>query len=393
MSKLLFLIAFVSAAFIAPAEVLAQAQDVVEITVMGTSKKNTGSAARQEIFDRVVQETSVQYIKEILGEAKYEKNRDVIRNKIIKNSPKYVLFMKGGNPTPKGDVAEMEVTLKLSIKSLEALLLNEGLLYKLEGSPRALPMISVIDKVNSRSYSWWSAQTEEKSFLQTQAYYFNTKLREQLRPRGFYGLNPAFANYNVINPEAFQVESLPTEDLLFLGEYYQSQIVIRGDIVFKPAESSQSFVVEIKLVALHSGNGRVVGEVIRSFETDLGGFQKVVADKLAQVSEQVAQDLAVQLHDAWKSGTFGASLISLAVIGDLDFQQLNQFKKLLLTQVKDVKTLKERFFAPGRVTFELDSSVNPRQLADVIKAKSFPRFKLDVSEVRADGLDIKVNSL
>ena len=372
----------------------AQAQDVVEITVMGTSQKNTGSAARQEIFDRVVQETSVQYIKEILGDAKYEKNREIIKNKIIKNSSKYVLFMKGGNPTPKGEVAEMEVTLKLSIKSLEALLLNEGLLYKLEGAPRALPMISVIDKVNSRSYSWWSAApNEERSFLQTQAYYFNTKLREQLRPRGFYGLNPAFANYNVVNPEAFQIENLPTEDFLFLGEYYQSQIVVRGEIAFKPSESSQSFILEIKLVALHSGNGRVVGEVIRSFETELGVFQKVVGEKLAQVSEQVAQDLAVQLHDAWKSGTFGASLISLAVIGDLDYQQLNQFKKLLLTQVKDVKTLKERFFAPGRVTFELDSSVNARQLADTIKTKTFPRFKLDIAEVRADGLDIKVNSL
>jgi hypothetical protein len=301
--------------------------------------------------------------------------------------------MKGGNVRQNGALTEMDVTLKLSLRSLDALLLNEGLLYKMEGPPRALPMISMVDRVNSRSYSWWnSSSTEDKAFLITQADGFYKKIRDQLRTRGFYGLNPVSGGFGLLAPEVFQTDNPPTEDFLFLGEFYQGQIVIKGEIIFKPGESSQSFGIDVKLMALHSGNGRIVGEVIRSYDTEMGSFQKVISEKLASVSDQVAEDLAVQLHDAWKSGTFGASLITLSLVGDLNYQQLSQLKKLILTQVKDVKTLKERFFAPGRVSFEVDSSVNPRQLAEAFKAKSFPRFQLQVGEVRNDGLDLKVTA-
>lgn len=370
----------------------AQVQEVFEVSVVASSEKESSAAAKQEIFENAVESISVQYVKEIMGETKFEKNRDTVKNKIIKNSGKYVLFMKGGEPRKAGNRTEMDVTLKISLKSLEALLLNEGLLYKLEGLPKALPMISVIDRVNSKTYSWWNAPQDEKGFLVTQLDDFHVKIREQMRSRGFYALNPVFAPYQMLTPEVFHADSPPTEDYLFLGEFYQAQIVLRGYIMLRPAEASETYKLEVKIVAMHSGNGRIVGEVIRSYETETGNFQKVVKDKIAEVSEQVAQDLAVQLHDAWKSGTFGASLIHLAFIGDLDYQQLSQLKKLVLTQVKDVKTLKERYFAPGRVVFEVDSSVNSRQLAENFKAKSFPRFQMDVAEVRADGFDIRIKA-
>lgn len=371
----------------------AQVQEVVELTTTASSEKESTSAAKQDIFEKAVEDTSVQYIKEILGETKFEKNKDTIKNKIIRNSGKYILFMKGGTPRKNAGLTEMDVTLKISLKSLEALLLNEGLLYKMEGPPRALPMIGIIDRVNSRSYSWWSAQsTEDKAFLSQQIQVLHGKLRDQLRPRGFYAFDPTFVPTYLLAPEVFQSENPPTEDFLFLAEFLQSQIVIKGYVLLKPSERSQSYKIDVKLMALHSANGRVVGEVIRSYETASGTFAVVVSEKLSEVGDQIAEDLAVQLHDAWKSGTFGASLIQLSLLGDLDYQQLNQLKRLILTQVKDVKTLKERYFSPGRVTFELDSSVNARQLAEAFKSKDFPRFRVEVAEVRSDGLDLKVKT-
>ena len=101
---------------------------------------------------------------------------------------------------------------------------------------------------------------------------FHDKLREQLRPRGFFGVNPVFADHSILTPEIFQSPRPPTEDYLLMAEFYKSQIVIRGDIIFKASERSQTFDIDIKLVALHSGNGRIIGEVIRSYETEAGSF-------------------------------------------------------------------------------------------------------------------------
>lgn len=366
----------------------AYAQDLVEATVDVVTEKK--GLAQKDVFDQAIERVSLQRIEQLIGDAKASKNSSLIKNRIIKNSGKYIMFIKSQNPVQTGGGLRYPVSIKLSMKSLETLLLREGLLYKADGPPKLLPMVTFIDRVNSQMFTWWN-QPVQKGFLTDLASHFNRGLRKELRTKGFFGLDPITGNYRQLLPAALQVENPSTEDLLLLTEFYRAQVVARGQVVIAPQRTrSDVYRIEMRLAALHATNGRVIGEVIRAYDSEPGPFNQVVKAKLDEVLEKLASDLSSQILDAWKSGTFGAALLSLAVNGDLNYQQSAQFKKLLQEQVKDIKTLKERLFEPGRVVYEMDSAATSDQLAALLRQRSFPRFQVNVSNVRPEGVELRV---
>lgn len=370
--------------------VSALAQDSLDVTVEVTAEKK--GLGQKDIFDRAIEKISVQHIEQLIGEAKASKNHSLIKNRILKNSGKYIAFIKAQNPVVVGDQYRYPVNLRLSVKSLETLLLQEGLLYKTDGPPKLLPMVNFIDRVNSQMFTWWNqAPQATRGFLPELARQFHRGLRRELRTKGFFGLDPVAGDYRQILPGALQVENPSTEDLLLLSEFYRAQVVVRGQVAVSPQRTrSDVYRMDLRLAALHATNGRVIGEVIRAYDSEPGPFNQVVKTKLDEVLEKLAGDLSAQILEAWKSGTFGAALLNLAVTGDLNYQQLSQFKRLLLDQVKDLKTLKERLFEPGRVVFETDSSANADQLGALIRQRTFPRFQVQVTNVRPEGVELKV---
>ncbi len=367
-------------------------QDLVDMVVeVSTEKKGL---SQKEVFDRGIEKASHIRVEQLIGELKASKNTSIIKNRILKNSGKYVAFIKSGPAVQAGTELRYPVTMKISMKSLEALLLQEGLLYKNDGPPKLLPMVSFVDRVNSQMFTWWNQPAQsQKGFLADLTRHFHRGLRKELRAKGFFGLDPISGNFRQLLPPALQIENPSTEDLLLLTEFYRAQVVARGQVVIAPQRTrTDVYRIEMRLAALHATNGRVIGEVIRGYDSEPGPFNQVVKAKIDEVVEKLAGDLSTQILDAWKSGTFGASLLNVGISGDLNYQQQTQFKKLLLEQVKDIKTLKERMFEPGRIVYETDSAATADQLAAVFKQRTFPRFQVSVTNVRPEGVELKVQA-
>lgn len=394
MKQWLYLVAVLFWGFFSASGVYAQ-DEIVEATYRGENVDLSQASARQELFREAIQKVSMDYIYEIIGEQKANKNRELIRGKILKDSGKYVLSIKSDSPVQTtAGTANIDVILKLSLKNLRAILLEEGLLYQSDGPPAVLPMISLVDRVNSKTLSWWTVEgSQESGFLADQLESLHRHLKTDLRDNGFFGMSPVDKNFAQMIPRVFKTESPRTEDIMFIGEWMKAAIVIRGHVRLSAAEKmSDTYKVDIKLEALHSSNGRVIGEVIRSYETETGPFQIVTQKKMSEVSEQISKDLAVQLFDAWKRGTLGAALLRLTLRGSLNYQQLEQFKKTIISQVRDIKSLRERMFEPSSITFEVDASSSAKQLAEEITRQKFARFKVEVSNVKSDGLDLSVKA-
>lgn len=367
-------------------------QEVLDLTIEGVSQAEDKNSARQEIFDKVIGEASLNYIRDLIGAQKLEKNRILIQNKVLKNSNKYVLFIKGTPLPSDGSGTKLNVSLKLSLKNLESLLLEEGLLYKTEGPPRVLPFVTFIDRTHSQTFTWWQDRAMFSSILTDVAAMFFRKLKESLSKSGFYCMDPMKAPVAQGWPPFLRLESMGFEESQIAAELMSAQMVIRGQLIIDTSKvRNDAYRLDWKLTALQAGNGRVIGEVIRTYETESGSFNHVVTKKVSEVTEKMAADLSTQLSEAWKSGTFGANLIRLSVRGPIDYQQLQTLKKSIQEQVKEVRTLKERLFEPGRIVFEIDATTNAQGLVQAFQGKKFAQFKVEVQELAGEGIQLKVS--
>ncbi|MBX7230935.1 MAG: hypothetical protein K1X29_02515 [Bdellovibrionales bacterium] len=367
----------------------ASAQETVETTVEIVEKTSI-PLTQKALFDRAIKSLSHKYILETIGEAKATKNQRLIQQNILSQSGKFILFIKSLPSQIQGEETHYRVSLKISTKTLHGLLLAEGLLYQSDGLPVLLPMVTLVDLMDSQSYSWWTSD-HPTGVLSEMTSHFHQSLRTELRPKGFFSLNPVSSNSKNLLPLALQIVNPSQSDLLLLAEFFRSQIIARGQVTLsqKP-QRKDSYRLDVRLSALHTSNGRVIAEVNRTYDSEPGPLHLFLKTHLDEIYSRLLGELGAQMQDTWKSGTFGANLLRIDIIGKLSYQQLNQIKGLLTQQVKELKNLKERRFEPNKASYEFDSTANAEQLAQNIKNINFDRFKVQVTQLDTKGVQLKV---
>lgn len=343
----------------------AQGKQLVERSVEVQSKDKNPLTARAEMTTAATEKVSVDMIKEIIGEAKFNRNRSVIFAKVIKNSPRYIPFSKPGEmqALPDGGF-KMTSLLKLSVSDLQSLLLENGLFYESDGTPSAIPAIRWLDRVNGQAYTWWSERAgDNKAFLKKQSRQLEADLKEAFAKQHFFVLKPQAGKLAETLPGDYKSETLRREDWQSIAERFSSQILLEGEISLnKSSERSDAFAVELKMSAVQMVNGRIIAEVARKFETAAGPFEAVVGKTLAEAMEMTSQDLASQVLDAWQRGAIGANLYKLTLRGRLPLIQQEAFKEVLKNQVREVKNIRERLISSDQMVFEVDSALGPKEL-------------------------------
>ncbi len=343
-------------------------KSLIERTFEAQSKDKNPVAARAEMVNQATERVSEELIKEIIGEAKYSRNKSMIQAKVLKNSARYVPFSKPGELTPlkEEEGFKMSVTLRISVDDLQSLLLENGLFYESDTTPIVLPTIRLLDRVNSKTFAWWAdAETAaQKPFLVKESRAVEDALKTAFLKHNFYSLKPQTLRFTEFLPPGARAESLRREDWQTLSQRMGAQIQIDGDVVLsKSQERSEAFTITLKMTATQVMNARVIAEVSRQFETDAGGFETVTDRKLKEALESTSQDLASQVFEAWQRGSLGASLYKLTVRGRLPLIRQEAVKEALKNKVREVKNVRERLISADSLVFEVDSALGPKELA------------------------------
>jgi hypothetical protein len=317
---------------------------------------------------------------------------NLIKTRIVPQSGRYIPFIKPiAQPSPNKRESKFLVQMRVSSEDLRQILLRSGLLYQMDGPPKILPMVTFIDRQNVLSQSWWTqAKRDADPFLLAQASFLSETLKKSFSERGFFALNPVEADYRKLLPDAFQVENPGTDDLLFLAGFFKAQVLVRGDVRISPLpDTVDVFQLWVRLTAYQTGNSRVIGETTQQAPTARGAFQGVVAKQSEELFALASDDLARQIADSWQKGTFGTSLVRIELRGDLTYQATERIKRGL-TQLADIKTLRERLFEPDRITFEADVSSAPAQLAESLRRVDFNPLKVEVVGVAEGRMELRV---
>ncbi|MCE3010185.1 MAG: hypothetical protein LW875_06205 [Proteobacteria bacterium] len=332
-----------------------------------TTEKNP-LAAKNELTSDAMTKVSEELIKEIIGEAKYARNRNLIVTKIIRNSARYIPFSKSGELQSLSDGGwKLTTNLRVSVDDLQTMLLEQGLFYEQDSTPIVLPLIQWTDKIAGRSLNWRSGGSETSSnFLLKQATDFENVLKNAFQKNNFYLLRPQNTGLDKFLPTSYQAGFLSIDLETDLAQKFGSQLVVRGIIELETSQRSSisgTAQVSFRLTAVQALNNRTIAEIVRVFDVERGSTEVLIERKLKEVSDMVAQDLSNQVLEAWQKGTLNASLYRLSVRGRLPLQNQELFKEVLKSKVREIKSVRERWITADEVVFEIDSSISPQEIA------------------------------
>jgi hypothetical protein len=373
----------------------AQNDDLLTLTAEGTSKATSAVEAAREIQIETIGNTARTQVIDIMGEKRYLKNKAAVESKIIKQSAKYIPYVNPGTPVQQSDGTwKMPVELRLSQASLRRMILEAGLLNDADGPASIVPLVTFNDRQKGVALRWWQGEPKDEAhkFLAQLSRSFYDRFQTEFSRQGFHLMKP-LETQNSPLPEPYRVDRLSNSDMVFISDYFNAPMVLKGDIRFKESkESSGVVLIAIKLQVLQPVSGRTVAEVTRQVETEPGAFDNMVRSKLATEFPELSKDLATQVLEAWQRGTLNTNLIRLSVRGRLTPKQLNEFKTGLVQNVHEVKSIKERAFESGQVLFEVDYTGEPGPLAEHLRSMKLAPFETRLAEASEKGLALEVRA-
>lgn len=358
-----------------------QQTELIDRTYSGVSKETNPQVARRVIQDEAFQKISEEIVQELIGKDRFLKNKTLIQNKVIRNSGRYIPFTKPSSLIQEGDQFKMSVAMKVSLKDLRQLLMGNSLLNENEAVPVVLPVVTWQDRVEGNSYRWWlSKDRSTQGFLLKEARLLEEALHHAFQKNNFYMIRPIESGLAGSVPVDFQNEKLGSEDTQFFAQFFNAPVIVDGNVNLSKGEG-KTYRIELRLTAIQVSNGRTIADVSRRFETEAGSFENAVDKKLREVLEGTANDLAIQVMDAWQRGSLGTSVIRLTIQGRQTLPFLESVKEKIRSQLSQVKNIRERFVTAESMTFEVDTSASVSELADKIETLDLDGKKLSrVSE-------------
>lgn len=386
---------FLSIPFIWSSLALAQIDDLVSINMDGTSKATSAVDAAKEIQNDVISEAVRSRVREILGEKRFQKNRTLVENKIVKQSSKFIPFVNARPPVRLADGSwKMGVEFKLSPSSLRKMILDAGLLNDAEGAAAILPMIAFADREKNSSIRWWvgEAKTAESGFIGQISRQFHEALQSEFSRQGFHIIRPQGTQHSPL-PDELQTERPSNSDYKLISDFYQAPMILQGDVRMKEVkEPVTAALCAIKIQVMQAHTGRTIAEVSRQIEADIssGGYENAIRAKLAGELPELTKDLATQVYEVWQRGTLNTNQIRLAVRSPLTPKRVNDFKTGLMGQVQQVKSMRERLFDDLGIQFEIDYSGEREALVGRLKNLELQGFETRLSSVNEDLIAIEV---
>lgn len=369
----------------------AQDQNLIERVYEGQSENKNAVAAKKEIQDIATEKVSEALIKELIGDAKYLRQKPLITQKIIRNSARYVPFSRTGEMQPAGEGFKMSVTLKVSMDILQKMLLENGLLYESDSTPAVLPMVRWMDRVSMKSFSWWQdGEDSSKAFLSKKNRQLEAALKAAFFKNQFYVFQPDQKKYSQFLA-GVRTERPTPEDYQALSVGLGVQMVVNGEVsIVKSTERSDAYSVLLKLQAQQTQNGRLIAEVSRQADMEGGTMEASVDKKIQELLDSSAQDLATQVFDAWTKGTVGSSLYRLTLKGRLPLNLQETLKEGVRNRLREVKSIRERMISQDEIVYELDAQKGPEELSKKMADLPLGNFKMVLDSYSENGLVYKL---
>lgn len=353
-------------------------QEINEIKI----EIKTDSGDKKTAISKAVDQVSRETVEKFLGHEKYLKNEKIIKEDIISNQNRYILFSKSSEPVSQDDGKFLTtVTLGISDKNLERLLIEHNLLFNSKGSLCILPLISfttVLDK--KKTYSWWIAENED-NLNWNLAKEFYKQLSFYSVKTGFYSMDPVFSRLHEVPVSIDGIKKEKTANLKALTDFFQCHIVISGKVFLKENKETAAIENYIAFKVFNIQTRRIFFKMRKKILVPVKQFP-LSEDQLKKlfsvVSRRILISVSHQLSDYRKKGALDLSRLFLSIQGPLSYFEKEDLEKALLQHIPSIKTLQKRYMSSNKTTYEIKSEKAIDGLKETLKKANIPGYKIKI---------------
>ncbi len=326
----------------------AQSSETREISVDVSSRS---AEARNEGFQKAIEELSKELAIARLGADFFDKNHSRFDSEILKNSSKYILSVRGKGFRSEENVTKLDVSLGYSADAFDRLLRESGLMQLSRRSLRALILLE--DKDRAVGVGPWWARSEAKMPEEVASIF--KSLAAQLVSRGIEVASPKSVIQNL--PPEFRKSGFAREELVQMGNQLGFTLVFYGLIA--PGSKGKIY------------HGQWVQVPAQRILDEVQGEEAKDSDVVAAVMKPVIE--------AQTQGTLNAKPFLLTVRGAFTPKQLAKIKDQLGSGIGDLRGMKPQELKRGEFTFKAESAQSPEALVRLLETLSFQDFQHRVS--------------
>ena len=342
---------------------------------VGYSKAKSSYAAKTEILQRSVKAISKEIIIEMIGEHKYQQNKALIEGKIIKSYAKYIPLLHQKAPIKKEKIYYSNIKLSISVDTLKAMLLKEGLLYESGQSPILLPMITfhIEDKP---PFQWWSrllSSIDTDSKIEKYVHSFHTFLQKSFFKKGFYIPRPHLFCFvcNIPSSKNF----FPSQEIKQFARLFHSDLILRGEFYSKN-ENKKSFYL-LNWQAIQAKDHKVLIRLTERRDFSQANLSKKWAE-FPSFIRGASDRMANRVLLLWQQGRLGIQALELKLTYPVSIKDSARIKSLI-SQIRGVKSLNEYKVDHQSMSYFIYTTESAKSIAYKLSSLGVPYFQGKIS--------------
>lgn len=364
------------------------------VTVMAAVQiqgNNVEAARNQAVsagLDMAVSQVAVDEIPPEIMLSNYQPINLLIHNRADKYIQDYKVLTESRSDRQYSVLLQATV----SLDSLEQQLMAAGVLFGRKALPRILFLMAEKSRSDMPPRYWWGQRIAiEEGIAETEA-------AKALKQKSFSIVEPAEsagAAENAADLTKFNKPDLSDREAIELGRQYKADVVVVGRSMVHllpntmgPVQSYQG-IVTVRAVRLDTGE-KIASSMQTALVVDVDEAA-ATRQALAKAGALAGADLASQILKVWYRQAHQPTLVEVIVQGSGHLQNFEKFRQTLM-QLPGTRDFQIKEMQPDQTRLAVNFEGNAQQLASALMLNAYSGFGIDISEISADRLKIKLIS-
>tara|TARA_B110001454_G_scaffold122549_1_gene114458 strand:- start:48610 stop:49782 length:1173 start_codon:yes stop_codon:yes gene_type:complete len=359
------------------------------------SDKESPAEAKKEIQEKAIAQIVEELGNEVLGEARFAKNKKTLSATLANKSARFIPFSNITESKQTDKILKQTLMFKINLAEFRNVLKSIGQLEEIDKNQSILPLVRYENAIQQKTSSWWNKDDDNNSKSLS---VMEEKLGEIFLRGGFYLAPAAQVGLSAALPTSYNKSQLNAEETLKLARLLQTPYVLSGHVLAKRSDRQMDQMrLEIHLNLIQAENGKMLADIKRIYDMplakDAGKLDSEISKKVADEAESIGGEIVSLMTDALQRGLVNSQKIRVKFIMASQPQKIELLKERVKAQSGNIKNVKEKSISANSIVYEVDFVGNIKDIQDKLLAmdvKSLSYAKVELTNTQPEEISFEL---